>query len=184
MTVTSHVRRNGAIALISAFALVALFASLQSGATPTDKQQAIGDYPELFVDFAVCPAQGDPLPNGRRLEELGLLRADRYPYNAGDGVRAVQRYREAESCYRAAESDGDAARVGRLITVLSARVNTDYAAARLNLVTALDQGRWSDGLSEIHRLLLFTEHVRRHGYVEWLNETIGKTAARASTKNE
>ncbi|MGB5522971.1 MAG: hypothetical protein WBM96_10420, partial [Polyangiales bacterium] len=61
------------------------------------------------------------------------------------------------------------------------RVNTDYAAARLNLVTALDQSRWSDALSEIHRLLLLTEHVRRHGYVEWLNEIVGKIAARAST---
>lgn len=183
MTGTSHVRRNGAIALLVAFALVALVAWLQVRAMPTDEQQALDDYPELFDDVAVCPVQGDPLPNGRRLEELGLMRADRYPYNAGDGVRAVQRYRESESCYRAAGSQSDAARVGRLLTVLSARVNTDYAAARLNLVTALDQGRWSDGLSEIHRLLLFTEHVRRHGYVEWLNKIIGKIAARAGTNH-
>lgn len=181
MTGISQVRRNGFVALFVACGLVVLVAWLRGPAAPSHNQQALHDYPELFVDVTVCPLQGDPLPNGRRLEELGLLRADRYAYNAGDGVRAVQRYREAQACYRAARSHSDGARVGRLLTALSARVNTDYAAARLNLVTALDQRRWSDALSEIYRLLLLTEHLRRHGYVEWLNEIIGKIAARAST---
>jgi len=181
MTVISQVRRYGVVGLLAACALLALAAGLRGRVAPSHKQQTLYDYPELFVDVAVCPSQGEPLPNGRRLEELGLLRADRYPYNERDGVRAVQRYREALSCYRAAGSQRDAARVGRLLTAFSARVNTDYAAARLNLVTALDQSRWSDALSEIHRLLLLTEHVRRHGYVEWLNEIVGKIAARAST---
>lgn len=181
MTVISQVRRYGVVGLFAACALLALAAGFRGRAAPSDKQQTLHDYPELFVDVAVCPTHVEPLPNGRRLEELGLLRADRYPYNERDGVRAVQRYREALSCYRAAGSQRDAARVSRLLTALSARVNTDYAAARLNLVTALDQSRWSDALSEIHRLLLLTEHVRRHGYVEWLNEIVGKIAARAST---
>jgi hypothetical protein len=181
MTLISQVRRYGFVGLFAACVLLALAAWLRGRAAPSHKQQTLYDYPELFVDVAVCPSQGEPLPNGRRLEELGLLRADRYAYNERDGVRAVQRYREALSCYRAAGSQRDAARVGRLLTALSARVNTDYAAARLNLVTALDQSRWSDALSEIHRLLLLTEHLRRHGYVEWLNEIIGKIAARAST---
>jgi len=181
MTANSQVRRNGFVALLTACALVVLVAWLRGRAAPSHHQQALHDYPELFVEVVACPLQGDPLPNGRRLEELGLLRADRYAYNAGDGVRAVQRYREAEACYRAAGSQSDAARVGRLLTSLSARVNTDYAAARLNLVTALDQSRWSEALSEIDRLLLLTKHLRRDGYVEWLNEIIGKIAARAST---
>lgn len=181
MTASPQVRRTGFIALFVACALALLVAWLRDGAAPSPQQQALHDYPELFVDVAVCPLQGDLLPNGRRLEELGLLRADRYAYDAGDGVRAVQRYREAEACYRAAGSQSDAARVGRLLTALSARVNTDYAAARLNLVTALDQSRWSEALSEIDRLLLLTKHLRRDGYVEWLNEIRGKIAARAST---
>lgn len=181
MKAISQVRRNGFVALSTVCAIVVLVAWLWGRAAPSHHQQALHDYPELFVDVAVCPMQGDTLANGRRLEELGLRRADRYAYNAGDGVRAVQRYREAEACYRAAGSQSDAARVGRLLASLSARVNTDYAAARLNLVTALDQSRWSEALSEINRLILLTKHLRRDGYVEWLNEIIGKIAARAST---
>lgn len=181
MTGISRIRHGGLVALLAAFALVTLVVWLRGSAAPSQNRQALEDYPELFVDVAACPLNGDPLRNGRRFEELGLLRADRYAYNAGDGVRAVQRYREAEACYRAAGAHSDASRVGRLLTDLSARVNTDYAAARLNLATALDQGRWFDALSEIHWLLLLTEHLRRHGYVEWLNEIVGKIAARAST---
>lgn len=181
MTASTQVRRNGFMALFVACALVVLVAWLRDGAAPSHHEQALHDYPELFVDVASCSLRGDPLPNGRRLEELGLLRADRYAYDAGDGVRALRRYREAEACYRAAGSQSDAARVGRLLTSLSARVNTDYAAARLNLVTALDQSRWSEALGEINRLLLLTKHLRRDGYVEWLNEISGKIAARAST---
>ena len=177
----SQVRRKGFVALVAVCVLFALVAWFRGRSAPSHNQQALDDYPELFVDVAVCPLRGDSLRNGQRLEELGLLRADRYAYNASDGVRAVQRYREAEACYRAAGSQSDEARVNRLLTALRARVNTDYAAARLNLVTALDQGRWSDALSEIHRLLLLTKHLRRHGYVEWLNKIVGKIAARAST---
>lgn len=181
MTSISQVRLTGFVVLLAACALVVVAVWFRGREAPSLEQQALDGYPELFVDVQTCPLRGDFLSNGRRLEELGLLRADRYAYNAGDGVRAVQRFGEAEDCYRDAGSHGDAARAGRLRTALSARVNTDYAAARLNLVTALDQARWSDALSEIDRLLLLTAHLRRHGYVEWLNEIVGKIAARAST---
>jgi hypothetical protein len=62
-------------------------------------------------------------------------------------------------------------------------VNTDYAAARLNLFNALEQERWSVALSEIRRLLLLTDHIGRHEYVEWLNEIIGRVTAKASTES-
>jgi hypothetical protein len=181
MTGLSQARRNGLLVLLSVSALLALVAWLRDEAAPSVNGRGPDGYPELFVDVATCPRRGDALGNGRRSEELGLLRADRYAYNPRDGVRAVQRYQEAEACYRAAGSESDAARVGRSIAALSARVKTDYAAARLNLVNALEQDRWSDALSEIHRLLLLTEHLRRHEYVEWLEKIIGKIAARAST---
>ncbi|MGB3052208.1 MAG: hypothetical protein WBB42_14485 [Polyangiales bacterium] len=181
MTGLSRAKRNGLVALLAACVLMALVAWLRDGAAASVNERNPDEYPQLFDGVSTCPPRGDPLGNGRRSEELGLLRADRYAYNPRDGVRAVQRYQEAEACYRAAGSESDAARVARSISALSARVNTDYAAARLNLVNALEQDRWSVALSEIHRLLLLTEHLRRDEYVEWLDEIIGKTAARAST---
>lgn len=70
----------------------------------------------------------------------------------------------------------------RAIAELTTRVNTDYAASRLNLLNALEQERWSAALSEIRRLLLLTDHIGRHEYVEWLSKTIGRVAAKASTE--
>lgn len=169
------------IALLVAAALFVVAAWLRGGAVPSAGTPAADPHPELFVEEVACPRRGGVLEDGRRSEELALLRSDRYAYDPRDGVRAVQRYQEAEACYRAAGATSDVVRVRRSIAALIARVNTDYAAARLNLVNALEQDRWSDALREIHRLLLLTEHLRRHGYVEWLKRIIGRVAARAST---
>ena len=181
MTSLSSVRLQGLLVLLAACVLVTLIAWFRGWEAPRLGQQARDHYPELFVDVQACPLRGELLPGSRRLEERGLLLADRYPYDAGDGVRAVYHFAQAEACYRGAGSHDEAVRAGRLRTALAARVNTDYAAARLNLVTALDQARWSDALGEIHRLLLLTAHLRKDGYVEWLNKIVGRTAARAST---
>jgi hypothetical protein len=69
------------------------------------------------------------------------------------------------------------------MAALTARVNTDYAAARLNLLNALEQERWSAAFSEIRRLLRLTDHIGRDEYVEWLRKNIGRVAARASAES-
>lgn len=181
MTSASTVRLQGLFLLLAACVFAALISWFRGREAPSLEEESQDDYPELFVDRQPCPVRGEGVTSGRRLEERGLLLADRYPYDASDGVRAAHHFGQAEACYRGAGSHDDAVRAGRLRAAIAARVNTDYAAARLNLVTALDQARWSDALSEIHRLLLLTAHLRRDGYVEWLNKIVGRTTARAST---
>lgn len=172
--------RRGLV-LVSSAALAFLFAAFSMTVPDVEgsPRASIDEYPELFGSPASCPPRGVVLENGRRAEELGLLHSDRYAYNPRDGVRAVERFQAAEDCYRSAGAASDAARVQRARAELSARVNTDYAAARLNLANALQQERWSDALGENRRLLLLTEHVRRHDYVQWLKNDIGTIAARA-----
>jgi hypothetical protein len=174
-------KRISLVVVLLAAGVLVVAAWLRSRAVPSAGKRATDPHPELFVQEMACPRRGGALQDGRRSEEFALLRSDRYPYDPRDGVRAVQRYQEAEACYRAAGATSDVVRVRRSIAALTARVNTDYAAARLNLVNALEQDRWSDALREIHRLLLLTEHLRRHEYVEWLKKIIGRVAARAST---
>ena len=139
------------------------------------------DFPHLFVAAPTCPGPQNSHSDATRLEELGLLRADRYAYDPRDGVIAVRRFGEAAACYRAAGAKLDAARAERAARTMSLRVNTDYAAARLSLLNALEKERWSDALGEIRRLLLLTEHMRRHDYVEWLEKNLGLVAARAGS---
>jgi len=181
MTASPKVWRRGLAALLAASVLAGIVLWFNGRTTQSEGNQRFEDYPELFVEAMSCPQRGHALANGHQAEELARVRADRYAYDARDGVRAVQLYQQAEACYRAAGADDGVSRVRLAIGPLTARVTTDYAAARLNLENALEQERWSAALSEIQRLVLLTQHLRRHEYVEWLEKIIGRVAARAST---
>lgn len=181
MTSLPKVGRESFIVLLVVFALVALASWLSRRTAPRSPGRPVNAYPELFGEAVPCPGQAGVLEHGRRSEQLARLRADRYAYDPRDGIRAVQRYREAEACYRIAGTENGVHRARRAAAALTARVNSDYAAARLNLVNALEQERWSDALSEIRRLLLLTDHVGRHEYVEWLERIVGRVVSKAST---
>ena len=181
MTAFPKVGRMRLIALLAASTLALAAVLLDRRTAPSTNHHPADNYPELFEEVTACPHRSAVLENARRSEELGRLRADRYSYDPRDGVRAVQRYQQAEACYRAAGEESGVSRTRRVSARLTVRVNTDYAAARLNLINALEQERWSAALSEIHRLLLLTHHLGRHEYVEWLKKIIGRVAARAST---
>jgi hypothetical protein len=175
-----QVRRKGLTVLLVVFVIAGFALWLSGRATKSKGNHGFDDYPELFVDAMTCPQRGDVLGNGHQAEVLARVRADRYPYDARDGVRAVQLYQQAEACYRAAGADDGVSRVRPAMALLTARVTTDYAAARLNLENALEQRQWSVALSEIDRLVLLTQHLGRHEYGEWLEKIVGRVAARAS----
>jgi hypothetical protein len=169
-----------AVAMLGAGSLIALTIWwLGRGTVSSTRERPVDTYPALFGIAPACLSQARSLEHARRLEELGLLRADRYPYDPRDGIHAVELYQQAESCYRAAGALLDATRVHAAVIDLSSRVQTDYAAARLSLSKALKAERWSVALEEVRRLLLLTEHVAKHDYVEWLKKIVGRLTARA-----
>ncbi|HSN82700.1 MAG TPA: hypothetical protein VLS88_09000 [Polyangiales bacterium] len=129
--------------------------------------------PSLFESERPCPRTSRARELGRELEARGRLRADRYPYDPRDGVAALRRHQEAISCYRFSGSTADVARVESAALTLATRVQTDYAAARMNLMRALESRRWAEARAEARQLLLFTEHLGEHDYVEWLEGTMG-----------
>lgn len=176
-------RRELLIVVTAGLALAASSVGLSRRATSESVTDSIQPHPKLFAEPATCPVSGNPLKAAHRLEERAQLRSDRYAYDPRDGVLAVLRYREAEACYRAVGAQVAASRLREVAAVFSARVDTDYAAARLNLVNALEQERWRAALSEIRRLLLLTDHLGRHAYVQWLESIIGEVAARAGTSS-
>jgi len=184
MTDWPKIRRNGLVSLFGACILLGVIAAwVGSSSEPRHGDRPVAEYPALFSDEVLCSNHSNVLDRGRKAEELGRIRADRYAYDPRDGIRAVQLYQEAEACYRSAGAERAAARVHQASTALIARIRTDYAAGRLNLTNALEQERWSDALVEIHRLLFLTDHLGRHEYVEWLKRTVGSVAAKASSSS-
>ena len=136
------------------------------------------DAPMLFQPARKCPRATPARELGRELEARGRLRADRYPYDPRDGIAALHHYQEASSRYRFAGSQADVARTESAVLGLSTRVQTDYAAARMNLMRALQSKRWAAARAEARQLLLLTEHLGEHDYVEWLEGTMGWLTAR------
>jgi hypothetical protein len=138
-------------------------------------------HPKLFQESSSCPTSSDHVVLAARLEERARLRADRYAYDPRDGILSVERYREAEACYRAAGDHDGASRTSEMVATMSARIDADYATARLNLINALTRERWHEALSIVRRLLLLTDHLGRNEYVEWLHQIEGRVSARAAT---
>lgn len=157
-------------------AALALWAALRHSSTAV--AALAPGAPTLFEPARQCPRTSRARELGRELESRGRLRADRYPYDPRDGIAALRHYQEASSCYRFSGSRSDVARVESAALTLATRVQTDYAAARMNLMRALETKRWAAARAEVRQLLLFTEHLEERDYVEWLESTMGWLTAR------
>lgn len=138
-------------------------------------------YPSLFAKPPACPREFGAESLAISLEEKGRLREDRYFYEPSDGIRAVRRYLEAAACYRSTGRREGSARATTAASRLSRRVDADYAAARLNLVNALQREQWKTALTELRRLRSLTRDVEAHAYVDWLEEIRGQVAVRAAS---
>jgi hypothetical protein len=177
-------RRQVRLTLLAAATLLALASLLRDSEAPAAIDSLRVEYPELFLEVALCSHADRALTSARRSEELAQVRADRYPYDPADGILAVRLYGTAEECYRLVGLDSSASRVGDAASTMTLRLNTDYAAARLGLARSLEQERWSTVLHEAHRLLRLTHHLGRTEYVEWLEGILGRAAARATEASQ
>jgi hypothetical protein len=169
-----------AFALAAVVALAAALMVLMWEEQRTVAQSPGTEHPALFDASKRCLSSPQALPRATKAEEHAYFYAERYPYDPRDGIAAVHRFQEAQSCYRAAGLADRARMAGQRASELIARINVDYASSRLVLENALDSKRWALALSEIHRLLRLTEHVGDHAYVTHLWSIVGKVSIRAN----
>ena len=110
---------------------------------PSDNTSSSDPYgrshPELFDMAEPCTSGTRPLDTARVAEERARYRYDRYPYDPRDGVFSVRQLGAAASCYALAGRHADAVRVDALRRLMVERISSDYAAARLNLRSAIDR---------------------------------------------
>lgn len=126
--------------------------------------------PTLFeANETSCPAQGAQLQKRAEDSELAALaKAERYPFDANDGVVAVRLFDVAVACSQALGTDP--ARVRRLRAErdrIQTRVESDYRAHQLRLERMLRDRSWTEALSEARALQRFV--VGSKGvYSDWL----------------
>ena len=127
--------------------------------------------PELFGTELPCPFAGEAAGfQAARDEAAGLARLERYPFDARDGIHAVELLRRAAMCHRAAGVDAAAENARMLALRAQARVERDYRMGRFRLERALANRRTSDALIESGWLLDLAGH-RSGDWIDWLRDT-------------
>ncbi len=128
-----------------------------------------GAPPVLFDEITACPdSGGEAFHRAQESAEAASHRAERYPFEAQDGVQAVQLYTTAELCYTAAGREADAARIRREKEALTQRLEEDYRTHRLRLERGLELERWDDALIEAKNLNDLLEHRGDTEYGQWM----------------
>jgi len=94
-------------------------------------------------------------------------RIQRYPFDAQDGIRAIELLAVAERCYASAGHAGDEAAARAQRERFTSRIEEDYLAHRVRLERALEQRQLKDALNET-RALRGLAHHRPGPYLDWL----------------
>jgi len=108
--------------------------------------------PALFPHQEVdCPVPGDAAEKrGRRAAERARSKTLRYPFDAREGLTAVELYRAAAPCLKDTEL-GDA--IAGEETRLRQRIEDDYQILRLHLERSLGESDWRGAMEASRQLM-------------------------------
>jgi hypothetical protein len=135
-----------------------------------DAQGTAVELPSLTPPATPCPEAEPPLATQRaRGDELAAhAKQQRYPFDASEGLAALQRLESAAACFDAAGASLDAARTRGERDVFQARLNDDFSALRLRLQLALDHERAADALGAAKAIDELVAPMGETPYRSWL----------------
>lgn len=117
------------------------------------------DPPPLFEETTDCDVDAARAQlRGDETFRAALAKEERYPFDARDGVRAVNLFRRARQCYEVVGDDERARTVAASLARLEKRLEEDYVTYRLRLSRALENRRPEDALVSVRALLSLLEH--------------------------
>jgi hypothetical protein len=158
--------------------ILPLAAGHRSGAPPRPSAPA----PRLFSEQAAeCPASGESAERrGLRAAERARSKKLRYPFDAREGLSAVELYRVAAACL-AGTPEGAA--VAGEEQRLRQRIEDDYQIDRLHLERALSEGDWAGALEATRQLDSLLAN-RAGEYRDWLARVARFVDLRLSEKKK
>jgi hypothetical protein len=134
----------------------------RSGAMPRSNAPAPLLFPEEKVD---CPSEGEAaLRRGLRAAERARSKTLRYPFDAREGLSAVELYRAAAPCLVGSDV---AAAVAAEETRLRQRIEDAYQIQRVHLERALGEQDWATAMAATGQLLALLAD-RPSEYRDWL----------------
>jgi hypothetical protein len=136
--------------------------------------------PKLFEAQPKCIGQGElAAQRAQQAETAAAAKSDRYPFDSQDGIHAVEMYRLASVCYRAAAQPARAVQTDREAKTIRRRIEEDYRTHQLRLERALEQDRVADALLETRSLIALVRH-QEGPFLTWLTELERTLALRSS----
>lgn len=139
------------------------------GKKPPSLASIMPEAPALLAAQPACAEQGTAaLSRGVESEQAAIAKAERYAFDAHDGVDAVRLYGLSSSCYAQAGDQAASRRTRAAEAGWRSKLDATYQSHRLRLRLALDRGANDDAYLQAHalRTLLRTQ---TGPYVEWLS---------------
>jgi hypothetical protein len=135
--------------------------------TPTDELQPI----ELFEAAAPCPATepAGAARRGEQLEQAAHAKRERYRFDAHDGLDAGRLFAQAANCYALSNDAESKARVEEVGNAWRQRVDEEFRADRLQLVSALQNKQDVAALAAVVSMRRILEG-EPHPYATWLRK--------------
>jgi hypothetical protein len=142
------------VIMIAALSVLGLAAwALLDDGTQSNLTASLPPAPALFDAEAACPYVGpEASARAQEAEQAALAHAERYNFDAYEGVSAVLSYRVAAACYGAGADAAAAARARGGGQRWQSRVEGSYQGHQLRLRVALDRGRNDNALNEVRAL--------------------------------
>lgn len=154
--------RNVAILVAGAAVGLSFVTGNDPGIPPRSNEPA----PALFPDErADCPAEGEvALRRGIQAAERARSKTLRYPFDAREGLSAVELYRAAAPCLAGTDDGREVAAEEKR---LRQQIEDDYQILRLHLERSLSEGDWKMAAASSRQLLSLLA-ARPGAYRDWL----------------
>ncbi|HWM87275.1 MAG TPA: FHA domain-containing protein [Kofleriaceae bacterium] len=154
--------RNAVVLVVAAAIAIPLLSSDPAGSLPRSNAPA----PPLFPDEKVqCPAAPDVAERrGLQAAERARSKTLRYPFDAREGLSAVELYRAAAPCLVGSDRAKEVAAEEQR---LRQRIEDDYQMLRLHLDQALNESDWEVAMAADRQLLQLLSE-RSGEYRDWL----------------
>jgi hypothetical protein len=153
-------------------ALIAL--GWQGGGAAAEASHGVAavEPPALTMPVTPC-SESDPLlalERGRREELAASAKRERYPFDASEGLRSLERLQIARACFGNAGAAAEAGRVEQASESLQRSLDEDLAAWRLRLERAVQQDRPREALKAITGLDALVSPLGESPYRAWLRD--------------
>ncbi|HKY34854.1 MAG TPA: FHA domain-containing protein [Polyangiaceae bacterium] len=170
---TGERKRNAHPLLVAALAVALVALGWQGGGAAADASASTSvEPPAMTLPVAPCPEPAPPaaLEQARKDEHAAQAKLERYPFDAGEGLRALEHLNVAKACFAAAGATADQSRTEQRLKALQRTLAEDLAAWRLRLDRALDQDRPRDTIAAVRGLDALVGPLGDTPYRAWLKE--------------